>query len=55
MELNDFNSSFVRGVRHIGEILISENECCEFLYELSRFIDEEIEEILDNYKKFGDI
>ena len=22
MELNDFNSSFVRGVRHIGEILI---------------------------------
>lgn len=50
-ELNEFNPSFVRGVRHIGEILVSENECYEFLYELSRLIDEEIEIILENYRK----
>lgn len=50
-ELKDFNSSFIRGVRHIGEILILENECYEFLYALSRLIDDEIEVILENYKK----
>lgn len=54
-ELSEFNSSFVRGVRHIGEILVSENECYEFLYELSRLIDEEIEIIFDNYKKIIEI
>ena len=53
-ELNEFNSAFVRGVRHIGEILISENECYKFLYELSRLIDEEIELILENYNKLND-
>ena len=47
-ELKDFNPAFVRGVRHIGEILIEENECYNFLYEISRLIDEEIEIILEN-------
>lgn len=50
-ELNEFNSSFVRGVRHIGELLIRDEECYEFLFELSRLIDEEIEEIIESCKK----
>ena len=50
-ELKDFNSSFVRGVRHIGEILIKEEECYEFLFSLSRLIDEEISDIIENLNK----
>ena len=50
-DMNEFNPSFVRGVRHIADILVSENECYEFLYEVSRIIDEEIEIILENYRK----
>lgn len=50
-ELKDFNSSFVRGVKHIGKILINDDECYEFLFELSRLIDEEIEDILESYKE----
>lgn len=50
--LNEFNSTFVRGVRHIGEILMSEEETFEFLFELSRLIDEEVSEVIDSLKEF---
>lgn len=38
--LSEFNHSFVRGVRHIGEELLKEKDTAEFLYALSRLIDE---------------
>lgn len=49
-ELIDFNSSFVRGVRHISRIIASDSEGCKFLYELSRLIDEEIEELAEMFE-----
>lgn len=47
-ELKEFNPSFVRGVRHLGEIMIKDFETYEFLFELSRFIDSEVNDILDS-------
>lgn len=51
-EVTDLNSGFVRGVRHIGEILMEDEETYEFLFELSRLIDEEVNQIVGNLQKF---
>ena len=51
-ECTDLNSSFVRAVRHIGEILANDEEAFEFLFALSRLIDEEVNQIIGNLKKF---
>ena len=50
-ELLDLNVSFVRGVKHIGQILTDDEETFEFLFELSRVIDEEVNQIVGNLKK----
>lgn len=47
-DLKDFNPSFVRGVRHLGMILIKDEETYEFLFELSRQIDMEVNDIIEN-------
>ena len=39
-ELKYFDHSFVRGVRHIGEIIMKDEDGFKFLYALSRQIDE---------------
>ena len=36
----DFSHTFKRGVYHIGKILCEDSECFDFLFELSRLIDE---------------
>lgn len=50
-EIKDFNPSFVRGVRHIGKLLIKDSETYEFLFELSRQIDREVNDIIENINK----
>lgn len=42
-EMSDFSHSFIRGVKHIGELLSEDSECFDFLFELSRLLDEEEE------------
>ena len=36
----DFSHSFKRGLYHVGKILCEDSECFDFLFELSRLIDE---------------
>lgn len=50
-EISELNISFVRGVRHITNILLKDEETYEFLFELSRVIDQEVNQIVDNLKK----
>ena len=50
-ELIDLNGPFVRGVTHIGQLLAENEETFEFLFELSRNIDDEVNQIVDNLKK----
>ncbi len=46
-DMKDFSHSFIRGVYHIGKLLSQDSECFDFLFELSRLLDEEKEISLD--------
>ena len=46
LEITEFSSKFRRGVKHVGIELMKNLETCEFLFELSRLIDDEVESIL---------
>ena len=39
-ELRDFDSRFIRGVRHIGKYIMNDGEGFKFLYAVSRLIDD---------------
>lgn len=43
LDIKDFSSLFVRGVRHTAKLLMANESTREFLYESSRLIDDEIE------------
>lgn len=53
LEVKNFNSKFTRGVKHIGMELMKDKENYKFLYELSRLIDDEIEEIINLHSCFS--
>lgn len=46
-EITEFNSVFKRGVKHIGEILMNESETFDFLFSLSRLLEEEATSLVE--------
>ncbi len=51
-EVRDLSGPFVRGVTHIGEILANDQECFEYLFSLSRYIDEYVNDVVEGLKKY---
>lgn len=44
--MEDYSHTFIRGVKHIGKYLCEDSEGFGFLFELSRLLDEEAEEMI---------
>ncbi len=51
-DIKDLNGSFVRGVKHIGKILANDPECFEYLFSLSRYIDEYVNDVIEGLKEY---